>query len=142
MATFRDLPPLPPLLLRTNSVRTVEPCSPATNFLWNGLITEPANIKEKMQTRQIQTKHKGYLLFPKIYFSLLTMLDSMIYCEHVKKTVKMRSECSMKMPMTIVSYQVVVSPLPWTHNGIALSLTEWKKIVSKQNKNEDVSIIA
>ena len=72
------------------------------------------------------------------------------------KTVKMRSDYSMKMPMTIVntrllamtmpmtivSYQVVVSPLPWTHNGIALSLAAREKIVSKQNKNEDVSIIA
>ena len=86
MATFRDLPPLPPLLLRTNSVRTVEPCSPATKYMEWILITEPANIKKKMQTRQLQTKHKGYLLFPKIYFSLLTMmLDSMIYCEDGKK---------------------------------------------------------
>ena len=79
-----------------------------------------ANTSNPNQTQRIPSLSKNLLFSPDNvgWYDLLRTWQ---------KTVKMRSECSMKMPMTIVSYQVVVSPLPWTHNGIALSLAAWKK---------------
>ena len=74
-----------------------------------------------------QNQHQGYLLLPKIYFSLLIMVSG-----NMNRRI---------IILILISYQVVVSSLSWTHDWVTLSLTARELLVLIEIDIENMSIL-